>query len=158
VNTRRLEEFFGDTIPRYAILSHTWGQEEVTFQDLAREDHKQKHGYKKIEGCCQAAAEQQTGYVWVDTCCIDKSSSAELSEAINSMFKWYEASAVCFIYLRTCRQDWIHFRPSQLFVEVDGGPEAGHFKSYLRHSILSSLILHGNVYSRLKWVRISSRK
>ncbi|KAJ4366475.1 hypothetical protein N0V83_008111 [Neocucurbitaria cava] len=99
VKTRRLEEFHGDTIPSYAILSHTWGEEEVTFQDMTSEDHKQKHGYRKIEGCCQAAAEQRILYVWVDSCCIDKSSSAELSEAINSMFKWYEASKVCFIYL-----------------------------------------------------------
>jgi hypothetical protein len=115
VNTRRLEEFFGDTIPRYAILSHTWGQEEVTFQDLAREDHKQKHGYRKIEGCCQAAAEQQTWYVWVDTCCIDKSSSAELSEAINSMFKWYEESEVCFIYLEDVPTGLDPFSPESAF-------------------------------------------
>lgn len=99
MQTRRLEEFHSDTVPPYAILSHTWGREEVTFQDLTREDHKQKHGYKKIEGCCQAAAEGRIMYVWVDSCCIDKSSSAELSEAINSMFKWYEASEVCFVYL-----------------------------------------------------------
>ncbi|KAF2877334.1 heterokaryon incompatibility protein-domain-containing protein, partial [Massariosphaeria phaeospora] len=99
IKTRRLEEFFGDTTPPYAILSHTWGRDEVTFQDLSREEHKLRHGYKKIEGCCQAAAEQRLSYVWVDTCCIDKSSSAELSEAINSMFKWYETSTVCFIYM-----------------------------------------------------------
>ncbi|ORY09411.1 heterokaryon incompatibility protein-domain-containing protein [Clohesyomyces aquaticus] len=99
VETRELEEFFGDSIPPYAILSHTWGRDEVTFQDLATEDHKRKHGYRKIEGCCQAADEQRIQYVWVDSCCIDKSSSAELSEAINSMFKWYEISKVCFIYL-----------------------------------------------------------
>jgi hypothetical protein len=99
VKTRCLEEFYGDKIPPYAILSHTWGVEGVTFQDLSREDHKQKHGYKKIEGCCQAAAEQRISYVWCDTICIDKSSSAELSEAINSMFKWYEASEVCFVFL-----------------------------------------------------------
>ncbi|KAH8724128.1 heterokaryon incompatibility protein-domain-containing protein [Phaeosphaeriaceae sp. PMI808] len=99
VKTRCLEEFTGDTIPPYAILSHTWGREEVTFQDLPREDHKQKYGYRKIEGCCQAAAEQRIKYVWIDSCCIDKSSSAELSEAINSMFKWYKASNMCFIFL-----------------------------------------------------------
>lgn len=115
VKTRRLEEFHGDTIPPYAILSHTWGLDEVSFQDLASEDHKQKHGYRKIEGCCYAAAEQRIKYVWVDSCCIDKSSSAELSEAINSMFKWYEASNVCFIYLEDVPTGLDPFAPESAF-------------------------------------------
>jgi hypothetical protein len=70
VKTRTLEEFSGSGIPPYAILSHTWGQEEVVFQDLATAGHRLKHGYRKIEGCCQAAAEQHISYVWVDSCCI----------------------------------------------------------------------------------------
>jgi hypothetical protein len=100
VNTRQLEEFFGDTIPPYAILSHTWGKEEVTLQDLSREGHQQKQGYAKIEGCCQQAIKDDLSWVWVDTCCIDKTSSAELSEAINSMFRWYKNSKVCYAYLQ----------------------------------------------------------
>jgi hypothetical protein len=80
VKTRQLEEFFGDEIPDYAILSHTWGKEEVTFQDLKDPRHKDKHGYAKIEGTCQLAARGQLEWIWMDTCCIDKSSSAELSE------------------------------------------------------------------------------
>jgi hypothetical protein len=115
VKTRRLEEFYGDAIPLYAILSHTWGREEVTFQDLASDDHKQKHGYRKIDGCCQAAHEQRISYVWVDTCCIDKSSSAELSEAINSMFMWYAASRVCFIYLEDVPTGLDPFSPDSAF-------------------------------------------
>jgi hypothetical protein len=100
VDTRQLEEFFGDTIPPYAILSHTWGKEEVTLQDLSRGGHQQKQGYAKIEGCCQQAIKDGYLWVWVDTCCIDKTSSAELSEAINSMFRWYENSEVCYAYLQ----------------------------------------------------------
>jgi hypothetical protein len=100
VNTRQLEEFFGDAIPLYAILSHTWGAQEVTFQDLAKEGHEQKQGYSEIEGCCPQAASQSLLYVWIDTCCIDKTSSAELSEAINSMFHWYAAARVCYVYLQ----------------------------------------------------------
>jgi hypothetical protein len=115
VKTRRLEEFYGDEMPLYAILSHTWGREEVTFQDLANDDHKQKHGYRKIDGCCQAAHEQRISYVWVDTCCIDKSSSAELSEAINSMFMWYKASKVCFIYLEDVPTGLDPFSPDSAF-------------------------------------------
>jgi hypothetical protein len=94
-----LEEFHGDAIPPYAILSHTWGKEEVTFHDLTKQGHRQKRGYAKIEGCCQRAASDGLAWVWVDTCCIEKSSSAELSEAINSMFRWYEASRICYAYL-----------------------------------------------------------
>lgn len=37
--------------------------------------------------------------MWVDTCCIDKSSSAELSEAINSMFAWYRNAKICYVFL-----------------------------------------------------------
>ena len=87
VKTRQLEEFFGEAIPQYAILSHTWGRDEVTFLDLEKENHQQKHGYAKIEGCCKQAASDGLDWAWIDTCCIDKSSSAELSEAINSMFQ-----------------------------------------------------------------------
>ncbi|KAI1142576.1 HET-domain-containing protein [Hypoxylon sp. FL0543] len=99
VYTRELKEYNGGFIPPYAILSHTWGKHEVTFQDLTKLDHKSFQGYTKVEGCCQQAAKDGLQYVWIDTCCIDKSSSAELSEGINSMFQWYKNSAVCYVYL-----------------------------------------------------------
>jgi len=99
VDSRELVEFYGDDIPPYAILSHTWGKEEVSFQDLAKEGHREKKGYAKIEGCCQQAQRDNIDWVWVDTCCIDKTSSSELGEAINSMFRWYEISKVCYAYL-----------------------------------------------------------
>jgi len=99
VHTRRLEEFFGDAIPPYAILSHTWGHDEVVFKDFETEEHRKKQSYVKIEGCCLEAKKHGFSFVWVDTCCIDKSSSAELSEAINSMFQWYQAASVCYAYL-----------------------------------------------------------
>ncbi|KAI1203540.1 HET-domain-containing protein [Nemania serpens] len=99
VATRQLQEFVGDRIPPYAILSHTWGKDEVLFQDLQDPSHKEKLGYTKIEGCCQEAIRDALKFVWVDTCCIDKRSSAELSEAINSMFRWYGEAKVCYVYL-----------------------------------------------------------
>ncbi|KAI0487382.1 heterokaryon incompatibility protein-domain-containing protein [Xylaria cf. heliscus] len=98
VHTRQLQEFF-ERIPPYAILSHTWGEDEVLFQDLSTPGHERKLGYRKIEGCCQQAIRDGFNFVWVDTCCIDKRSSAELSEAINSMFKWYGNAQVCYVYL-----------------------------------------------------------
>jgi hypothetical protein len=100
-----LEEFHGDRIPHYAILSHTWGEEEVTFQEFSLPAARQKQGWKKIEYCCAQAAKDGLEYAWVDTCCIDKSSSAELSEAINSMYSWYQKSAICYAYLSDVSRD-----------------------------------------------------
>ncbi|KIX92489.1 uncharacterized protein Z520_11809 [Fonsecaea multimorphosa CBS 102226] len=94
----------------YAILSHTWGKEEINFQEWKciesgaggadeADRLKQKSGYAKIEMTCRMAKADGLKYAWVDTVCIDKSSSAELSEAINSMFKWYRDSHICYAYL-----------------------------------------------------------
>jgi heterokaryon incompatibility protein (HET) len=101
VSTLQLKEFHSDT-PTYAILSHTWGppEEEVTFQDIQNLDvARGKIGFKKIAGCCEQARKDDIEWIWVDSCSIDKSSSSELSEAINSMFKWYQRSNVCYAYL-----------------------------------------------------------
>ncbi|RSM08778.1 hypothetical protein CEP52_004455 [Fusarium oligoseptatum] len=89
---------------KYAILSHTWGgdDEEVTFQDMEDVNHRDtKIGWAKIKKTCDLAKNMGLDYAWVDTCCIDKTSSAELSEAINSMFSWYRDSKICFVYLCT---------------------------------------------------------
>jgi hypothetical protein len=96
-----LTEFFGNKIPPYAILSHTWGAEgeEVTFKDLIENTGNNKAGYGKIRFCGEQAAIDDLHYFWVDTCCIDKSSSAEVTEAINSMFRWYQEAAKCYVYL-----------------------------------------------------------
>ncbi|OCK90675.1 HET-domain-containing protein [Cenococcum geophilum 1.58] len=96
-----LTEFIGDNIPRYAILSHTWGadSEEVTCKDLAEGTGKNKAGYNKIRFCGERAACDGLQYFWVDTCCIDKTNNTELSEAINSMFRWYRDAAKCYVYL-----------------------------------------------------------
>ncbi|MCJ1386872.1 hypothetical protein MMC17_010000 [Xylographa soralifera] len=96
-----LEEYDDNNIPRYAILSHTWGAngEEVTFKDLMEGTGKNKAGYKKIKFCRNQAASDGLQHFWVDTCCIDKSSSAELTEAINSMYRWYQHADKCYVYL-----------------------------------------------------------
>ena len=101
--TLTLEEFFeGHAIPDYAILSHCWGspREEVSFRELHDGTYRQDcHGWRKILECCRLAQADELQYAWVDTCCIDKGSSAELTEAINSMFKWYGAAKVCYAFL-----------------------------------------------------------
>lgn len=101
--TFQLEEFFDKDIPKYGILSHTWQQNEVTIGDYKQRVHRKRkrnanEAVMKIRNCCHQAAEDGHGYVWVDTCCIDKKSSAELSEAINSMYKWYRGSQMCYVY------------------------------------------------------------
>lgn len=95
-----LTTFFGDKIPQeYAILSHTWGAEEVTFKDLINGTGKSKAGYSKIQFCGEQARRDGLQYFWVDTCCIDKLNSTKLAEAINSMFYWYQNATRCYIYL-----------------------------------------------------------
>jgi hypothetical protein len=134
-----MHEFYGDNIPEYAILSHRWENEEVTFQDFRDGKGPKMAGWSKVTGCCAQAMLDGWEYVvsylsiflegsdmnlfytirmswdsktfqanhklyqWIDSCCIDKSSSAELSEAINSMFRWYEESQVCYAYLSDVR-------------------------------------------------------
>ncbi|KAK1761559.1 vegetative incompatibility protein HET-E-1 [Echria macrotheca] len=105
INTSSLEieEFHGGNVPKYAILSHTWGAAEALFEQwtsrLSRLRHTRCPGFSKVRAACKRARSDGFGYVWVDTVCINKSSSAELSEAINSMYAWYERSSVCYVYL-----------------------------------------------------------
>ncbi|KAF1833229.1 hypothetical protein BDW02DRAFT_640187 [Decorospora gaudefroyi] len=83
-------ESLGSEIPPYAILSHRWRVEEVVYADM---------GYTKIEMVCRIALQEGFSYVWTDNCCIDKTSSAELSEAINSVYRYYADSGWCIAYL-----------------------------------------------------------
>ncbi|KAM3432243.1 hypothetical protein MY4824_006677 [Beauveria thailandica] len=98
-STLEVEEFFGSAIPEYAILSHRWLDDEVSFQDLQSGLAASKAGYAKIRECCAQAVRDGLAYAWVDTCCIDKTSSAELNEAINSMSAWYRDATLCYALL-----------------------------------------------------------
>ena len=98
--THQLETFAGHA-PLYAIFSHRWSNREITFQEVERdgpEDWSQD-AYAKIRSVCSIAAANGLEYIWYDTCCIDKTSSSELSEAINSMYRWYREAVVCYAYL-----------------------------------------------------------
>ncbi|KAF1811768.1 HET-domain-containing protein [Eremomyces bilateralis CBS 781.70] len=94
-------ETFGTTTPPYAILSHTWGSDsdEVTFKDVVDGTGKNKAGYQKLVFCGDQAKSDSLSYFWVDTCCIDKSDTHELTKAINSMFRWYQNATRCYVYL-----------------------------------------------------------
>lgn len=127
VETRRLAEFAGLEVPPYAILSHTWvSGQEVTFQEMRSPagldpTALSKSGWGKIDKTCRQAAQHGLKYAWVDTCCIDKSSSAELSEAINSMFRWYKRAAVCYVFL------------SDLLARLTWSEDAGELQASIRH-------------------------
>jgi hypothetical protein len=94
-------------IPPYGILSHTWllAKDEVTFEDMTEARGLEKKGYTKITFCAGQAQRDGLKFFWVDTCCIDKSQGPELSEAITSMYRWYQKATKCYVYLRDVRCD-----------------------------------------------------
>ncbi|KAK7955779.1 heterokaryon incompatibility protein-domain-containing protein [Apiospora aurea] len=101
----RLETFADESkAPSYAILSHTWGDNEIVFDDVntkadEEREWKDKPSARKIRMSVEQALAHGLAYIWIDTICIDKRSSAELSESINSMFEWYKRAAICYVYL-----------------------------------------------------------
>lgn len=117
--------FDSHDLPAYAILSHTWhvdDSQEVSFRDVQESGQgAAKPGFAKIRFCAQQAAKDGLSYFWIDTCCINKSSDAELSESINSMFRWYQQATRCYVYLsdvpsRSSEDNWEDtFRQSRWF-------------------------------------------
>lgn len=201
LKTLALEEFFGDSIPRYAILSHTWEAEEISFQDYnwiinhdqelkdgiidefppkqrARlqekcESLKKRTGYSKIQrfvslarGYHEGVVDLESryareirrsippvGYVWVDTCCINKESSAELSEAINSMYQWYERAALCVAYLADVSSPPLHRLTTE---EVKLQSDLPHSRWFRRGWTLQELLVPPFVFLHNKdWVYIA---
>ena len=152
-STWKLEEFIGRDIPKYAILSHRWEEDEVTFQDLQQRlptGEQPKKGWSKLKGCRAQAVRDGLEWVWIDTCCIDKSSSAELSEAINSMFNWYREADVCYAYLSDVPTG------SDLYLRD------GHFrcsKWFTRGWTLQELLAPGNlIFFNRQWEGIGTKK
>ncbi|MCJ1379929.1 hypothetical protein MMC17_003032 [Xylographa soralifera] len=119
VDTETMEE-----IPAYGILSHRWEEEEVTFQEMQSDEaRRNKRGFQKIQMCCRIAKED---FIWVDTCCIDKTSSSELQEAINSMYQWYQNAHGCYAYLFDVGCDWRADQvPSSLAFQESGWFQRG---------------------------------
>lgn len=109
LNTRSLElskTFAPSETPDYVILSHRWTSEEVTFADISKapmdvpqSETRTRCGFSKIQKACEVAVQNGYTWIWIDSCCIDKSSSAELQEAINSMWGYYAEANVCYVYL-----------------------------------------------------------
>ena len=112
VHTLKFGDFYDEQVPPYAILSHRWGAQEISYKDFQKGRNKDWLGYRKVLKFCGIVRERWSDVIpaldrlspnltgidwaWVDTCCIDKRSSAELSEAINSMFAWSDPTSAPF--------------------------------------------------------------
>jgi len=158
-------EFGNDEVERYAILSHQWVEgKEVDYREMVklakmpleeRDKIRQRDGYKKILWSCEQARNDGYEWLWVDTCCIDKQSSAELSEAINSMYQWYENVKVCYAYL--------HDIPGSSFPTASDRERYAKFKGwpewFSRGWMLQELIAPSNVqFFNKDWRRIGDKK
>jgi len=120
-----------------------------------RDEIRQRVGYRKILDSCKQA--QKDGYerLWVDTCCIDKRSSAELSEAINSMYRWYENARVCYAYLHDVPDPLFPTaRDEEGYYDFRGWPEW-----FSRGWTLQELIAPSNVqFFNKNWQSIGDKK
>ncbi|KAI0513093.1 HET-domain-containing protein [Xylaria bambusicola] len=151
VSSLTFREFFEPDVPKYAILSHTWEKEEVLFEDIhLKEQARSKIGYKKVVKACNLARSQGYKYIWIDTCCIDKSSSAELTEAINSMYRWYKESDVCYAFLSDV---------SGRDFEISAPDELRESRWFTRGWTLQELIAPDNVeFYGSDWQSIGNKK
>ena len=137
-NTLRLQEFHPGQELEYAILSHTWGAKEITYEDIAANGGclPDTLAASKIRNFCKEASlekfrvfpEKSVSWVWVDTCCINKSSSAELQEAINSMFSWYKSAYACYVYLEDVKLG----RYDSIPLFGLGGPKPPEYEAWAR--------------------------
>ncbi|KAK0639837.1 hypothetical protein B0T16DRAFT_310797, partial [Cercophora newfieldiana] len=163
LNARTLcfQDFIGENVPKYAILSHTWGQGEVTFQELeaynaskasgctVSQTTLEKPGYTKILKTAEQTVGDGLEYNCVGTCCIDKTSSAELSEAINSMMRWYERADVCYTHLADVPSGLGEAQQNELF---------GRSRWFTRGWTLQELIAPPELVFSADWTRIATRK
>ncbi|KAI5981191.1 heterokaryon incompatibility protein-domain-containing protein [Pisolithus marmoratus] len=152
-----------DETESYAILSHRWGV-EVTYEEMIgfmkmeewkRDEVRKRDGYQKIIKSCERAMKDNYKWLWVDTCCIDKRSSAELSEAINAMYRWYQNAQVCYAYLNDV--DGLVFpteRDDSKFDQSNGWPEW-----FMRGWTLQELIAPEQVqFFNRDWVSIGNKQ
>jgi hypothetical protein len=89
-------------VPQFAILSHTWSSEEddeVSYQDFVGNTMSTKTGYQKLIFLMARAHSDGLEYAWLDTCCINRDSEAEVSETVRTMYQWYGKASKCYVYL-----------------------------------------------------------
>ncbi|OBT80384.1 hypothetical protein VF21_00896 [Pseudogymnoascus sp. 05NY08] len=148
--TLAIEIFFDGHAPPYAVLSHRWHDGEVSLQEMQNGTAVERPGYVKIVQTCALATRDGLGYVWVDTCCIDKTSSAELSVAINSMYRWYREAVVCYAFLSDVEDD---------DVEADAGAAAFASSAWFsRGWTLQELLAPSKVeFYNVSWHKIGTK-
>ncbi|KAI6123443.1 heterokaryon incompatibility protein-domain-containing protein [Pisolithus croceorrhizus] len=148
---------------RYAILSHRWGT-EVGYEEMTglmkmegrnKSEVTQRDGYQKIIKSCEQAARDGYKWLWIDTCCIDKRSSSELSEAINSMYQWYRNAQVCYAYLHDVDESTFPtHRNNGKFGRSNGWPEW-----FVRGWTLQELIAPKEVvFFNKNWLPIGNKR
>ncbi|KAM7204243.1 Heterokaryon incompatibility protein (HET) domain containing protein [Naviculisporaceae sp. PSN 640] len=153
VEALELKSFPDSGCVEYAILSHTWGIDEVTFQEFTAPGEKPRSGWgwEKISRTCELAKGVGLQYVWIDTCCIDKTSSTELSEAINSMFSWYRNSTICFIHLAAIADERTALDP-----DID---DLANYRWFYRGWTLQELIAPTNAtFIGQKWEFLGTKR
>ncbi|KAI6104904.1 heterokaryon incompatibility protein-domain-containing protein, partial [Pisolithus croceorrhizus] len=150
-------------VTRYAIVSHRWGVEVgykemiglMKMEERKRDEVRKRTGYQKIIESCKQAGKDGYKWLWIDTCCIDKRSSAELSEAINSMYRWYQNAQVCYAYLNDV-DDWAFptVQDNSKFDQSNGWPEW-----FVRGWTLQELIAPKQVnFFNRNWVPIGNKR
>ncbi|KIK23736.1 hypothetical protein PISMIDRAFT_436470 [Pisolithus microcarpus 441] len=160
---REILKQLDDKTTSYAILSHRWGVEvgykEMTglmkMEERKRDEVRQRAGYQKIIKSCEQAKKDGYVWLWVDTCCIDKRSSAELSEAINSMYRWYQNAQVCYAYLSDVSESTFPTKKDDnKFADSNGWPEW-----FVRGWTLQELIAPKEVqFFNKDWVHIGNKQ
>ena len=157
-------EFGDDEATEYAILSHRWVAQEVDYDEMVelakmaveeRDEIRERDGYRKILQSCEQAQKDGYEWLWVDTCCIDKRSSAELSDAINSMYRWYENAKVRYAYLHDTLDSSLPTQRAYLrYPDSNGWPEW-----FSRGWTLQELIAPNNVqFFNKDWQNIGDKR
>jgi hypothetical protein len=131
-----LKEFIDSDVPPYAILSHCRGsaEDEVSFRQFQAGENQMSSGFRKIKQCCRLAKSHGLEWAWVDTCCIEKTSSAELSESINSMYTWYRDALAYYTFLEDLEVN-VHFirLPVAAFISPINDKDSSFDGSYAPH-------------------------
>ena len=91
---------------RYAILSHRWQGDEISFKDMEKLTNSklQTCSGRKVVGTCEVAQKENLKWVWIDSCCIGNNVNAR-GRAINLMYRWYRCSQTCYTYLHDVTKD-----------------------------------------------------
>ncbi|KAI6143516.1 heterokaryon incompatibility protein-domain-containing protein, partial [Pisolithus thermaeus] len=152
-----------DEVTRYAILSHRWGAEVgykemiglMKMEEWKRNEVRRRYGYHKIIKSCEQAMKDGYRWLWIDTCCIDKRSSSELSEAINSMYRWYQNAQICYAYLNDVEESTFPSKKDDdKFDKSNGWPEW-----FVRGWTLQELIAPKEVeFFNKDWVHIGNKR